>query len=85
MFYTYLNCLFEIRCLQAMDTSEAYELFVPAVPSNLSDRIRCIKLRGRALIKLGYVKEGSSELKAALKLSPGDDELKKEIKKIQEE
>lgn len=68
-----------------MDTSKAYELFVPAVPSNLNDRIRCITLRGRSLVKLGYVKEGYLELKVALKLCPGNDELKKEIEKIEQE
>lgn len=68
-----------------MDASEAYKHLTPADSSDLNERIACLTLRGRALMKLGFIKEGFLELKAALAFNPGNDKLKREVQMIEDE
>lgn len=71
------------RC--AMDTSKAYELFVPVASINLKNRIRCLCLRGAALAKLGFLKQGHKELLAAKELDPRNEQLLHDIEMIEDE
>lgn len=65
------------------DTSSAFELLVPAVPSNLLARSQCLAKRGAALCKLGYMRQGHDELVAALKLMPNNDSLRKDLATVE--
>ncbi|KAF2893988.1 hypothetical protein ILUMI_12184 [Ignelater luminosus] len=67
------------------DCSKAIELLRPAVPSNLKERVTCISRRGKALAKMGYFKEGISELEVAIKLCPNDEELKNALVEMKDE
>lgn len=68
-----------------MDTSKAYDLFVPATQANLRCRIRCISLRGAALIKLGFLEQGHKELLAAKELDPRNEQLQQDIEMVENE
>ncbi|XP_030750448.1 LOW QUALITY PROTEIN: dynein assembly factor 4, axonemal [Sitophilus oryzae] len=57
----------------AEDCSDALKLLRPALPINLDDRALCIGRRGVALFKLGFLKQGISELKASLKLKKDEE------------
>ncbi|XP_055712759.1 dynein axonemal assembly factor 4 [Phlebotomus papatasi] len=70
------------RCIE--DCSRAYELLSPAVDSNLPARIQCLARRGAALCKIGFMRQGLDELQAALKLSPGNEDLQNDVKMIEE-
>uniref|UniRef100_A0A1B0GNJ0 Dynein axonemal assembly factor 4 n=1 Tax=Phlebotomus papatasi TaxID=29031 RepID=A0A1B0GNJ0_PHLPP len=70
------------RCIE--DCSRAYELLSPAVDSNLPARIQCLARRGAALCKIGFMSQGLNELQAALKLSPGNEDLQNDVKMIEE-
>lgn len=48
-------------------------------------RIKCLSLRGGALIKLGYLKQGRTELLAALELDPRNMNLKEDIVMVESE
>lgn len=65
---------------QAVDTSKAFDLLNPPVASNLKERVLCLTLRGSSLIQLGFLKQGHSELSAALKLDPSSFSLQEDIK-----
>lgn len=58
---------------------------MPAVPSNLQCRIRCLSLRGAALIKLGFLKQGHSELLAAKQMDPLNKQLQADIEMVENE
>lgn len=68
---------------QAEDASTAYDLFQPAVSSNLKDRTDCLWLRGKSLIELGYIDHGRNELQAANRLDPSNKELIKDLSEIE--
>lgn len=65
------------------DASSAYELLVPAVPSNLISRSQCLAKRGAGLCKLGYMRQGHDELVAAAKLVPDNESLRKDIETVE--
>lgn len=58
---------------------------VPAVQANLKQRATCIHRRGICLFKLGYMEKGISELRAALRLQPENEEIRKDMEKLQDE
>ncbi|XP_050296981.1 dynein axonemal assembly factor 4-like [Anthonomus grandis grandis] len=51
------------------DCTEALNLLKPALPVNKEDRALCLGRRGEALFKLGFLKQGISELEASNKLN----------------
>lgn len=59
------------------DCSSAFDLLTPAVSLNVQSRAVCLARRGAALCKMGMVKQGYDELVAAVKLTPDDEELKR--------
>lgn len=67
------------------DCSAALELMTPICHANLNARARCLARRGAALCKLGLIREGASEMEAALKLIPNDESLKQDLQTIQAE
>ncbi|KAF5288188.1 hypothetical protein FQA39_LY03956 [Lamprigera yunnana] len=69
----------------AQDCSTALDLLRPAVPSNLDQRVTCIRRRGMALRKMGYLRESVNELEMAVKLKTFDEEIKNSLKEAKEE
>ncbi|GLV45861.1 hypothetical protein CBL_11658 [Carabus blaptoides fortunei] len=67
------------------DCSTALELMTPICQANLNARARCLARRGAALCKLGLIREGASEMEAALKLIPNDESLKQDLQTVQAE
>ncbi|CAL4205117.1 unnamed protein product [Meganyctiphanes norvegica] len=65
------------------DTSKALELLVPATEENTKSRLLCHVRRGTAFVRMQLYSQGLSEYEAARKLSPEDETLAADIKKIQ--
>ncbi|RVE48850.1 hypothetical protein evm_006500 [Chilo suppressalis] len=65
------------KCLN--DCSTALELMVPACEGNRQSRGKCIARRAAALARLGYLNKAIGEMKAAAKLIPDDENIKKDI------
>lgn len=55
----------------------------PAVDANLAERAACIGRRGMALWKIGMLNQAISELQAALKLKPNDEEYRKALMAVE--
>ncbi|XP_037030503.1 dynein assembly factor 4, axonemal-like [Bradysia coprophila] len=64
------------------DCSAAYDLITPALLLNAKARAICLARRGAALCKLGMLKQGYDELVAAMKLTPDDEELKRDAEMV---
>lgn len=62
------------------DCSKALDIMKPEVPANLEMRIECIVRRANALQKIGMVRHSIAELEVALKLSPGNASIKKDLR-----
>lgn len=54
---------------------------MPCVEMNSLSRARCHARRGTALCRLGMVRQGIGELKAAVALRPDDDKLRMDLEK----
>ncbi|CAH0693953.1 unnamed protein product [Spodoptera exigua] len=65
------------KCLN--DCSTALDLMKPACESNRRSRAKCIARRAAALARLGYLNKAIDEMKAASKLLPDDETIKKDI------
>ncbi|XP_034831389.1 dynein axonemal assembly factor 4-like [Maniola hyperantus] len=63
----------------ATDCSTALELLKPPCEGNRRSRAKCIARRGAALARLGYLSKAIDEMKAAAKLVPDDETIKKDI------
>lgn len=50
------------------DCTNALNLLKPSLPINLHERAICFGRRGMALFRLGFFKQGISELEASIKL-----------------
>ncbi|XP_072947168.1 dynein axonemal assembly factor 4-like [Epargyreus clarus] len=61
------------------DCSTALDLMKPACEGNRRSRAKCIARRGAALARLGYLSKGIGEMKAAAKLLPEDENIKKDV------
>lgn len=70
-------------CTQISDASAALDLLVPACPSNLRARAQCLVKRGAALCKLGHLRQGGDELRAALYLMPDDADLRRDLETVE--
>lgn len=51
----------------------------PHCEGNRRSRAKCIARRAAALVRLGYLSKGIDEMKAAVKLLPDDEKLKKDL------
>nr|XP_003706781.1 PREDICTED: dyslexia susceptibility 1 candidate gene 1 protein homolog isoform X1 [Megachile rotundata] len=65
------------RCME--DCSKALELMEPKCESNRESRARCHARRGAALCKLSAPQHGIPELEAALKLTPDNESIKRDL------
>nr|XP_049706397.1 dynein axonemal assembly factor 4-like [Helicoverpa armigera] len=65
------------KCLN--DCSTALDLMKPPCESNRRSRAKCIARRAAALARLGYLNKAIDEMKAAGKLLPDDETIKKDI------
>ena len=65
------------RCIE--DCSKALELMEPKCESNRESRARCHARRGAALCKLSSPQHGIPELEAALKLTPDNESIKRDV------
>ncbi|XP_049874370.1 dynein axonemal assembly factor 4-like [Pectinophora gossypiella] len=65
------------KCVQ--DTSSAIDLMKPVCEGNRRSRAKCIARRAAALARLGYLYKAIDEMKAAAKLLPDDESIKKDI------
>ncbi|KAF9823440.1 hypothetical protein SFRURICE_004371 [Spodoptera frugiperda] len=65
------------KCLN--DCSTALDLMKPPCESNRRSRAKCIARRAAALARLGYLSKAIDEMKAAGKLLPDDETIKKDI------
>nr|XP_026487254.1 dynein assembly factor 4, axonemal-like [Vanessa tameamea] len=63
----------------ANDCSTALDLMKPACERNRRSRGKCIARRAAALARLGYLNKAIDEMRAAAKLLPDDENLKKDI------
>lgn len=54
----------------------------PAVESNKMARCQCLARRGAALCKVELANEGLSEMMAALKLCPDNEQLRRDVELI---
>ncbi|XP_023940910.1 dynein axonemal assembly factor 4-like [Bicyclus anynana] len=63
----------------ATDCSTALDLMKPPCEGNRRSRAKCIARRGAALARLGYLNKAIEEMKAAGKLLPEDETIKKDI------
>ncbi|XP_061714650.1 dynein axonemal assembly factor 4-like isoform X2 [Cydia pomonella] len=61
------------------DCSTALELLVPPCESNRRARAACVARRAAGLARLGYLGKAIDEMKAASKLMPDDETIKKDI------
>lgn len=68
------------RC--AEDCTQALELLVPPVSSNLKSRVQAISRRGAALYKLGFMKQAYDEFVAAVQLDPTDEILRSDAEML---
>lgn len=64
---------------QVNDCSTALDLLKPACEGNRQSRARCIARRAAALARLGYLNKAIEEMKAASRLIPDDQKIKKDI------
>ncbi|XP_006613936.1 dynein assembly factor 4, axonemal-like [Apis dorsata] len=65
------------RCIE--DCSKALELMEPKCESNQESRARCHARRGAAFCKLSAPQHGIPELEAALKLTPDNESIKRDV------
>ncbi|CAB3221521.1 unnamed protein product [Arctia plantaginis] len=65
------------KCIQ--DCSTALDLMKPACESNRRSRAKCIARRAAALARIGRLNKAIDEMKAAGKLLPEDESIKKDI------
>ncbi|XP_059058032.1 dynein axonemal assembly factor 4-like [Achroia grisella] len=65
------------KCLT--DCSTALDLMRPACEGNRFSRAKCIARRAAALVRLGYLSKAIDEMKAAAKLLPEDEKIKKDL------
>lgn len=65
--------------LQLNDCSTAIDLMKPPCESNRRSRAKCIARRAVALARLGYLNKAIDEMKAAAKLLPEDEKIKRDI------
>ncbi|XP_013188598.2 dynein axonemal assembly factor 4 [Amyelois transitella] len=65
------------KCLN--DCSTALDLMKPHCEGNRRSRGKCIARRAAALVRLGYLSKGIDEMKAAVKLLPEDEDIKKDL------
>ncbi|XP_075979124.1 dynein axonemal assembly factor 4-like [Anticarsia gemmatalis] len=65
------------KCVQ--DCSTALDLMRPPCESNRRSRAKCIARRAAALARLGHLNKAIDEMKAAAKLLPDDENIKKDI------
>ncbi|XP_076246872.1 dynein axonemal assembly factor 4 [Calliopsis andreniformis] len=65
------------RCIE--DCSTALELMEPKCEGNRESRARCHARRGAALCKLSAPQHGIPELEAALKLTPDNESIKRDV------
>lgn len=56
---------------------------MPACPSNLRARVQCIVKRGASLCKLGHLRQGCEELRAALYLMPDDADIRRDLEAVE--
>ncbi|XP_037294620.1 dynein assembly factor 4, axonemal [Manduca sexta] len=61
------------------DCSAALDLMKPPCESNRRSRAKCIARRAAALARLGYLNKAIDEMKAASKLLPEDEKIKKDV------
>ncbi|CAG9561461.1 unnamed protein product [Danaus chrysippus] len=61
------------------DSSTALDLMKPACEGNRQSRAKCIARRAAALARMGYLNKAIDEMKAASKLVPEDEKIKKDI------
>ncbi|XP_038223483.1 dynein assembly factor 4, axonemal-like [Zerene cesonia] len=61
------------------DCSSALDLMKPACEGNRRSRAKCIARRAAGLARLGYLNKAIDEMKAASKLLPDDENIKKDI------
>lgn len=61
------------------DCSAALELMKPACEGNRRSRAKCIARRAAALARCGFLNKAIDEMKAAAKLLPDDQMIKKDI------
>jgi hypothetical protein len=61
------------------DCSTALELMVPPCEGNRRSRAKCIARRAAGLARLGYLNKAIDEMKAASKLLPNDEKIKKDV------
>ncbi|CAK1585914.1 unnamed protein product [Parnassius mnemosyne] len=61
------------------DCSTALDLMKPPCEGNRQSRAKCIARRAAALARLGYLSKAIDEMKAASKLLPEDEKIKKDI------
>ena len=68
------------RCIS--DCTRALELFYPVVPTNYLSRAKVFVRRGTAYANEGELGLAMQDYNAALKLSPGDEQLKEDYAKL---
>lgn len=61
------------------DCSTAIDLMKPKCEGNRRSRAKCIARRAAALARIGMLSKAIDEMKAAAKLLPDDDAIKKDI------
>lgn len=61
------------------DCSTALDLMKPVCESNRRSRAKCIARRAAALARLGLLNKAIDEMKAAQRLLPDDQNIKKDI------
>jgi len=66
----------------AQDAARALEMLIPPVPANLSQRINCHLLRGRALRTLEMFTEALMDFTEAIKLDPKDATIEQEADQV---
>lgn len=62
-----------------VDCSTALELMQPPCEGNRRSRAKCMARRAAALARCGYLSKGIDEMKAAAKLMPEDEKIKKDV------
>lgn len=65
--------------LQMGDCSTAIDLMKPECEGNRRSRAKCIARRAAALARIGMLNKAIDEMKAAAKLLPEDETIKKDI------
>ncbi|XP_063828341.1 dynein axonemal assembly factor 4-like [Ostrinia nubilalis] len=65
------------KCIN--DCSTALDLMKPACEGNRRSRAKCIARRAAALARVGWLNKAIDEMKAASKLLPDDEKIKKDV------